>query len=91
MCAPVASGQNPENSPKTPRFGAVHLQRASNPQNTKAGGDWSGLSVTGFGGAGAYKNIADNSPFKQSIVSANPDFSFNDFATKFDHTNKRNR
>ena len=84
MCAPVASGQNPENSPKTPRFGAVHLQLVSNPQNTFVGRDGSGVSVTGFGGAGAYKKTTDNSLFKQSIVSANPDFCFNDFATKFD-------
>ena len=94
MCAPVASGQNPKNSPKTPvtlGFGAVHLHLVSNPQNTIVGGDESGVSVTRFGGAGAYRNIADNSPFKQSIVSTNPDFSFNGFATKFDQTNKRNR
>ena len=69
----------------------IHLQLVSNPQNTEVGEDGSGLSVTRLGGARAYKNIVDNSPFKQSIMSANPDFSFNDFATKFDQTNKRNR
>ena len=31
MCAPVASRQNIENIPKTPEFGAVHLQLVGNP------------------------------------------------------------
>ena len=64
MCAPVASGQNPENSPKAPRFGAIHLQLVGNPQNTFVGGAGSGVSVTRFRRVGAYINTTNNSPFK---------------------------
>ena len=60
-----------------------HLQVVGNPQNIFVGG--TRVSVTGVGGA------TENSPFKHSIVSANPNFSLNDFATKFDQTNKRNK
>lgn len=85
MYAPVASGKNPKNSPKIPRFGMGHLQVVSNSQNTIVGG----VSVTRVGGA--YNNTTDNSPFKHSIVLENPNFILNDFATKFDRRNKRNR
>ena len=64
MCTLVASRQNPENSPKTPGFGTVHLQLVSNSQNTVVGGDGSGVSVTRFEGARAYGNTTNNSPFK---------------------------
>ena len=78
MYALVASVQNPKNSPKTPRFGMGHLQYVGNPQNTIVGG----VSLTRVGGE--YKNTTDNSPFKHSIVSANPNFILNDVASNFD-------
>lgn len=83
--APVASVQNPENSPKTPGFGMGHLQSVGNPQNTIVGG----VSLTGVGGA--QKDTTDNSPLKHSILSANPDFCLNEFASKFQQTSERNR
>lgn len=66
MYALVASRQNPENSQKTVGFGTSHLQVVDNPQNTFVGG----VGVSGVGGA--YRDTTDNSPFKHSIVSANP-------------------
>ena len=78
MYAPVASIQNLKNSPKMPRYGMVHLQYVGNPQNTIVGG----VSLTGVGGA--YNDTIDNSPFKHSIVLENPDFSLNEFASKFE-------
>ena len=60
-----------------------HIQVVGNPQNIIVGG----VSVTGVGGA--YRNTTDNSPFKHSIVSTNPNFSLNDFASKFDQTSKK--
>ena len=72
MYAPVASVQNPENSPKMPGFGMGHLQYVGNPQNTIV----VGVSVTGDGEASAYNDTVDNSPFKHSIVSENLHFSF---------------
>ena len=87
MYAPVASIQNPENSPKMPRFGMSHLQYVGNPQNTILGG----VSLTRDVGASAYNDKVDNSPFKHSIVSMNPKFSFNEFASKFHQTSERNR
>ena len=37
MYAPVASVQNPKNSPKMPGFGMGHLQYVGYPQNTIIG------------------------------------------------------
>ena len=75
----VASVQNPQNSPKTPGFGMGHLQYVGNPQNTIVGG----VSLARDGEASAFNDTVDNSPFKHSIVSENPDFSLNEFASKF--------
>ena len=62
----------------------VHLQSVGNPQNIIIGG----VSLTGVGGA--YNDTIDNSPFKHSIVSPNPKFSLNKFASKFHQTSERN-
>ena len=68
MYAPVASVQNPENSPKMPGFGMGHLQYVGNPQNTIVGG----VSLARDGEASTFNDIVDNSPFKHSILSENP-------------------
>ena len=60
-----------------------HLQIVGNPQNKFVGG--TRVSVTRVGGE---TNIH---LLKHSIVSANQYFSLNNFATKFDQINKRNR
>lgn len=78
MYAPIASVQNPKNRPKILGFRTGHLQYVGNPKNTILGG----VSVTRVGGA--YKNTIDNSPFKHSIVSKDPNFRLNEFASKFD-------
>ena len=85
MYALVASIQDLENSLKMQEFGMGHLQYVGNPQNTIVGG----VSLTGVGGA--CNDTVDNSPFKHSIVSSNPNFSLNEFASRFYQTSKRNR
>ena len=62
-----------------------HLQYVGNSQNTIVGG----VMLTRVGGA--YNNTTDNSPFKYSILSTNPNFSLKKFASKFDLISKRNK
>ena len=73
-------------------FGVEWIQQLVSVVQELFGADWDIIQVfTWDPVGGAYNDTTDNSLFKHSIVTTNPDFSLNEFASKFEQTSERNR